>query len=57
MKIENGFIIGKDWNKPNQELMINTRFVERIVIDCGNMPKANRIYFADGKTNCIDLLA
>jgi hypothetical protein len=55
MKIENGFIVGTAWHT-GKDIMVAVHAVERIMLDCGNSPKADRIYLADGR-GTIDILA
>lgn len=55
MKFENGFIVGTEWHT-GKGIMVAVHAIERVMLDCGNSPKANRIYMAEGR-GTIDILA
>ena len=55
MKIENGFIIGRHWES-KKTVMIGVHAVLRVVLDNGNSPSADRVYFMDGNIPHVDLL-
>lgn len=52
--IEDGFVIGRRWSNGKQ-VMIGVHAIERIELDCGNSPPADRIYFIDARETPIDL--
>lgn len=54
--IENGFVIGEDWNT-HKTIMVGVHSILKITLDVGNQPAANRIAFIDGHMPHVDLVA
>ena len=57
MKVENGFVIGHRWgSNERRTVMVAISAIERIEIDNGNSPAADRIYLRDARAGYIDLV-
>lgn len=55
MKIENGFVTGREWHT-KRVVMINIQAIERIDINVGHSPPADRVRLLDPRAQPIDLL-
>ena len=53
-RVENGFLIGTRWQN-GKTVMIGVHAIERIELDCGNSPPADRVYFTDARATPIDI--
>jgi hypothetical protein len=53
-RIEDGFVIGTRWDT-GKGVMIGVHGIERISLDCGNSPPADRVYFLNDRIPHIDL--